>query len=160
MAPSLSPVPVRFSHHCSQFLYIKDFKMGHYGRLGRLERCHVTQNTQRKATFRVRFFEFPWAVRRGSTRILKCTTSQIQYKVACRSSSSVIEPSAKEITSEFRTWLHRPLFCCPILNWKFSRLIPTVMAPGRPSQLTVVNYLKFPSKQWCPSRGATVRGSK
>ena len=46
MAPSLSPVPMRFSHHCSQFLYIKDFKMGHYGRLGRLDRCHITQNTR------------------------------------------------------------------------------------------------------------------
>ena len=137
----------------------RDFKIGHYSRLGRLERCHVTQNTRRKATFRVRFFEFPWAERRASTRILKCTTSQIQYKVVCRSSSSVIEPSAKGITSEFRTWLHRPLLYFPILYWKFSRL-PTVMTPGCPSQLTVVNYLKFPSKQWCPSRGATVRGSK
>ena len=40
MAPSLSPVPVRFLHQCSQFLRIRDFKIGHYGRLGRLSRCH------------------------------------------------------------------------------------------------------------------------
>ena len=26
--------------------YIRDFKIGHYGRLGRLDRCHVTQNTR------------------------------------------------------------------------------------------------------------------
>ena len=24
----------------------RDFKIGHYGRLGRLDRCHVTQNTR------------------------------------------------------------------------------------------------------------------
>ena len=25
---------------------IRDFKIGHYGRLGRLDRCHVTQKTR------------------------------------------------------------------------------------------------------------------
>ena len=26
--------------------YTRDFKIGHYGRLGRLDRCHVTQKTR------------------------------------------------------------------------------------------------------------------
>ena len=69
------------------------------------------------------------------------------YKI--RNSSPVIEPSAKEITSEFRTWLHRRLFYCPILNWKFSRFLTVIPQAARtriqPSLPTVVNYLKFPN---------------
>ena len=30
----------------SKGLQNRDFKIGHYGRLGRLDRCHVTQNTR------------------------------------------------------------------------------------------------------------------
>ena len=96
----------------------EDFKIGHYGRLGRLDRCRVTKNT---------------------CDLLPDWYSS--YKI--RNSPSVIEPSAKEITSEFRTWPHRPLFCCPILTWKFSRLL-TVMAPGRPyTHLTVPAYRRL-----------------
>ena len=47
-----------------------------------------------------------------------------------RNSSSVIEPSAKEITREFRTWL----------SWPQAARIR--IQPSRP---TVVNYLKFPT---------------
>ena len=58
---------------------------------------------RQKATFRVRFFEFPWAERRGSIPILKCTTSPIHYKVVCflwRSVADKIIPMVLKLESK------------------------------------------------------------